>query len=374
MVKLEVLSVLVALTLTMGTRAAMAEAPPQVDVLSAETAVSIALHHAPPALAKAHETILLHATIDHPELAKSVTLVYRAADGSVHEAPFLRSPEAPYVAMIPEDAVDSPGVAYAIEGVLLDGKRAPLFASREQMHPVAVPEDIADTRERSLLAQVEGRRSVVSASGEYVRFGPTNATVLSHGAGSPLVSTTVADGYYRIEGDYTYRLFGPVAEFGIRVGAVRGTSVVPNETDPAKFDVGLNYGAPHVTVRLGDWLHVGGEMLTSVTEVGFSVGGGATVLLGDMYGTHLTVGFESIQVFGTRGFSRFDIAASPRITVAPIIELTNMPHAENTGVRLLTEVRANVGRGFMVAVRGGYQARDAASGGPSVGGGISYAF
>lgn len=89
-----------------------------------------------------------------------------------------------------------------------------------------------------------------------------------------------------------------MSEFGIRAGIVRGQSLVRRESDPSKYEVGLNYGAPRIRLRAEDWLHVEGELLTSVTEVGFAVGGGGAVLLGDPYGSKLVLGLEGIQVFG----------------------------------------------------------------------------
>ena len=97
-------------------------------------------------------------------------------------------------------------------------------------------------------------------------------------------------------------------------------------------------------------------------------------MLGDPYGSKLTLGFETIQVFGTRFFSRMDVVASDCIIVAPIIEVTNMPSADQYGVRLLGEVAVEVGGGFSAALKGGYQARAATSGGPSGGATLSYAF
>ena len=83
--------------------------------------------------------------------------------------------------------------------------------------------------------------------------------------------------------------------------------VANEESDPDdRFRVGLNYGAPTVRVRLSDLAHVEGEFLTSVTEVGFSVGAGGALLIGDPYGSKLTLGFESIQVFGERFYSKLD--------------------------------------------------------------------
>jgi hypothetical protein len=184
----------------------------------------------------------------------------------------------------------------------------------------------------------------------------------------------VRDQYYRAEGSYTYRLLGTVSEFGIRAGVIRGRSVVAGEIDPSKYDVGLNYGAPRVRLRLDDWLHVEGETLISVTEVGFSLGGGGAVILGDAYGSRLTIGGEGIEVFGARGYTRLDVVASRWLRVAPIVEVTTMPHAEHAGVRLLAEGGFDLGRGLRLDVRGGYQARSFEGGGPTLGGGVAYAF
>jgi hypothetical protein len=51
-----------------------------------------------------------------------------------------------------------------------------------------------------------------------------------------------------------------------------------------------------------------------------------------------------------------------------------MPHAEYAGVRLLGETALNLGAGFRLDLRGGYQARSFERGGPSFGGGLAYAF
>jgi hypothetical protein len=97
-------------------------------------------------------------------------------------------------------------------------------------------------------------------------------------------------------------------------------------------------------------------------------------LLGDAYGSHLTLGFESIDVFGTRGYSRFEGVAGRWLHVAPTVEVTNMPHASTAGVRLLTDLGVELGWGWLVTIRGGYQARTFAGGGPAAGGSLAYAF
>jgi hypothetical protein len=327
------------------------------------------VHHAPPSTAVANEALRIEAEIDFPNLVKRALLVYRA-DGALQprEVPFLRGDKAAYVAVIPAEDVRPPGVAYAIEIEQTDGARYTAFARRDAMHDVAVAEDYGDLTEQALLAQVGGRRSVFSSSFDFVSFGSTTTT----GANS------VSDGYWRAEGAYTFRPLRFIVEFSIRAGVVRGTSPVPG-LDPTapdyadKTKVGLNYGAPTVLIRLMDYVHLEAELLTSVTEVGFSAGGGAAVHIGEVYGSKLVLGVESIKTFGTRAWARLDLVR-PHWRVSPIIEITDMPHADRAGVRLLTELALDVGAGFGIAARGGYQARDFKTGGPALGVSMSYAF
>jgi hypothetical protein len=51
-----------------------------------------------------------------------------------------------------------------------------------------------------------------------------------------------------------------------------------------------------------------------------------------------------------------------------------MPHAESFGVRLLTDISVEIGRGLSASLRGGYQARRSTSGGPALGVNLSLAF
>jgi hypothetical protein len=267
---------------------------------------------------------------------------------------------------------------YSIEIETTTGEQVPVFATRAAPHRVTVLDTPTDRREAELLTRLHGRRSVVQASSEYASFGSTTATVpaVAGPGGVPLPPTTrtVPDMFYRVEGSYTYRLLGTVSEFGLRAGVVRGQSLVRGETDPSKYEVGLNYGAPRIRVRAEDWLHVEGELLTSVTEVGFAVGGGGALLLGDAYGSKLVVGMEGIQVFGVRGYTRLDLVANSRLMLAPIIEVTTMPHADAAGVRLLGEAAIDLGAGIRADLRAGYQARRFDQGGPTLGGGLAYAF
>ena len=349
------------------TRAAHADEPP-----------APALHHAPQVTARLAEDITIEAVVDRPDRLKRALLIFRGG-GTQGEVDFERSSAGRlgYVAVIPAIAV-RPDLAYAIELETTTGERVAAFASRAAPHDVTVLDTPQDRREAALLARLQGRRSVVQTSGEYANFGSATTTVPGTTAPGTAPTTpqqrSVRDEFYRIEGSYTYRLLGTIAEFGLRAGVVRGRSLVPGEVDPSKYEVGLNYGAPRVRVRAEDWLHFEGELLTSVTEVGFSVGGGGAILLGDPYGSKVTLGLEGIQVFGARGYTRLDLVANSRLVLAPIIEVTTMPHADVAGVRLLGEACIDLGAGFRVDVRGGYQARQFNQGGPTLGGGLAYAF
>lgn len=349
-------------------------APVPVPVPAAAPAVIPALHHAPQVTARAAEDITIGAVVDRPDRVKRALLVFTGG-GTHGEVEFARSSqgELGYVAIIPATAVRG-DLAYSIELETTTGEQLPVFATRAAPHHVIVLDSIEDRREAALLARLHGRRSVVQSSAEYASFGSTTATVPGATAQAPPQTRTVADMFYRIEGSYTYRLLGTVSEFGIRAGIVRGQSLVRGETDPSKYEVGLNYGAPRIRVRAQDWLHFDGELLTSVTEVGFAVGGGGAVLLGDPYGSKLTLGLEGIQVFGARGYSRLDLVANSWLVVAPMIEVTTMPHADVAGVRLLGEAGIDLGAGLRLDVRAGYQARRFDQGGPTAGGGLAYAF
>ena len=339
------------------------------------------LHHSPLTSVPAREPLLVTASIDHPELVKRALLVYATEGARVPREVTFRRGATAYVAEVPAAELAPRWLEYSLELELLDGTRQVVFASRKNPHRVAVPEELMDARERALHQRLGGRRSVFSASADYVDFGTSHATVAD--ASGNAVGREVRDRYFRLEGGYTYRPLRFITEFSLRAGVVRGKSPVPFDegsdssgavkpSDP--FAVGLNYGAPSVRLRLADICHVEGEFLTSVTEKGFSLGAGAAVLIGDPYGAKLTLGFESIKTFGTRFWSRMDIPATSRVMFSPIIEIADMPHANKFGVRLMGELGFDVGGGFTLAARGGYQARLYTEGGASGGGTLAYAF
>jgi hypothetical protein len=333
---------------------------------------TVRVHHAPPAVATAGSVLQIQASIDFPHLVRRAFVVYRAVDATASAGErswssvvFLRGSPGPYVATVPATAVVHPGLEYAIELEFVDGRREALFASREAPHRVSVPEDLMDLHDRAALERVRGKRSTVATFAEYVSFGDSPARA----RGGALENAT--DRYYRVEGSYAFRPLRLVDEFAVRVGAVRGESP---RSDPDTRDVGLNYAAPTLRLRLGEGVRLDGTFLTSVTEEGFSLGTGAGLDIGDPYGSKLRFGFETIRGFGSRVFGRVDLMAASALRLSPQVEATDMPHAERFGVRLTCEAEYAFQNGFSALLRGGYQARDAASGGPSVGLGLGYSF
>lgn len=353
----------------------MATPAPVQPVAAASLVALPGLDHAPVLAAPKRTVLAIHARFQHAEGLTAAYAVYRSegSDG-LRQAAFRRSSLGEgWIAEIPSAHAVGATLVYSIEARLPDGTVLALFASREAPHVVQLQDTRADGAEAATLARLDGRRSVVASSFDYVDFGARAAVVelpgsspSASGAPAPLVKST--DRYVRAEAGYTYRLLRDVAEFGLRIGVVRGSS--PGRTS----EVGLNYGSPHVRFRAASFVHLEGSLITGITEVGFAFGAGGALLLGDPYGTKLTLGFETVETFGTRAFSRLDVGAPLGFTFSPSIEITDMPHATATGVRLLFEASRPVAPGLTIAARGGYQARDEATGGPTLGLGASYAF
>ncbi len=331
--------------------------------------------HAPVSIAPAHRAVLLYANVEHAHLVKRALVVYRTtANPTLREVVFERADPGPFVATIPAEDVRPGHVEYTVELETTTGDRWSIFAARSRLHSVLVPDDLTDLRERASAERLGGRRSVTFARGEYVSFGSSSAVVTTTGGTVLRAQHEIRDRYWRIEGGYAHRPLRDVTEFGVRLGVLRGESPVPDVEDEEQFKVGLNYASPWVTLRAANFFHLRGDFLTSVTEVGFSLGGGAAIIAGDPLGSRLTVGFESIRVFGTRFFSRMDVQLGDTVTIAPVVEVTNMPHADRYGVRLLSELQLTTRGGFGIAGQFGYQARDSTRGGAGGGVTVSYAF
>ena len=332
------------------------------------------LSHTPVSTAQSGQSLELVADLSHPQLLKRAVLLHRGpGEANFHEVPFRRGPDH-YRAALGAESVRATGLSYAIELELPSGERIPGFASRAEPFDVQVQLSKEEADEKAALMRLNGHRSVTSLSGEWVTFGKTKAAVLPAEFGAAPMSVSRDDDYYRLEASYTYRPLRTVNEFGVRLGLVRGSSPQDATLAGTDLDVGLNYAAPWLRLRLSDSVYATGHLVTGVTEVDFSLGIGAQLTLGDPYGASLGVGFETIEGFGSRFFTRVNILVSEGLVLSPIIEATDMPNAGTYGVRLLAELGFQLTPQFKLAVLGGYQARNAVSGGPSLGTTASLSF
>jgi hypothetical protein len=324
------------------------------------------LHHAPVSNAQAAQPLQILADFAHPEALGRAVLLHRAAgESAYHELPFQRGTQS-YLAVIEAGSVRDGGLSYAIELELPDGQRVPGFASREQPFQVQVQLDEDEAEEKAALQRVNGLRSSTRVSGEWVNFGKSTTQIPASSPDAAPQTVSHDDHYYRLEASYAYRPLRTVSEFGVRLGLVRGSS--PDAGGGAtQKDVGLNYAAPWVQLRLTDGFHVSAHLVTGVTEVDFSLGAGAELTFGDPYGANLRVGFESIEGFGSRFFTKVDIRVSDRVVLSPVVEATNMPNAHDYGVRLLAQLGVQLTTQFRLSALGGYQARNSVSGGPTLG-------
>ncbi|MEO8183709.1 MAG: hypothetical protein ABI895_33170 [Deltaproteobacteria bacterium] len=337
------------------------------------------LLHTPVSTAVEGEPLELVVEYSHPEGLRQALLLYRApSERQFHELPFRRSARA-YSTTVSATEVRS-GLEYLIELELASGERRSGFASRAAPFGVQVQLGKDDADERAAARRLNERRSLTSFQGEWVTFGKSGERAAAvppfePGMGLPVTvaPSARADDYYRLEASYAYRPLRFVNEFGVRLGLVRGAS--PRDVgDSGSPDVGLNYAAPWLRLRLDDVVYTTAHVVTGVTEVDFSLGAGLELTLGDPYGASLELGFENIEGFGSRFFTRLNILASDRVRVSPIIEATDMPNARNYGVRLLSELGWQVTPELGLALRGGYQARAAVSGGVSLGAAASLGF
>ncbi|WP_437540821.1 hypothetical protein WME97_25445 [Sorangium sp. So ce367] len=342
-------------------------------------APEVGMVHAPVSVGKSGEALAIEANFTNAHLLRQAFVVYRLRDGTLRSTVFQRSGSASlaYVAMIAPEVVGPPGLDYTIETERIDGVRASVFASRARMHHVQVVEAPIDSVERTLLKRLGGRRSTASARFDYVDFGarPPDETACqaSNTQECPVTEPNdhkVGEHYWNAELSYTYRLLRAVAEFSMRAGYIRGKS--PGAPEANDYKAELVYAAPGVRFRLADSWHVEMGLLTGMTGKGFTMGTGGAFLIGDPYSSKITLGCETIGLwegtyFGSRCYSRVDFPAGDSLSLAPMIEVTDMPSAGEWGVRLVGEGTLKLSDVISATLRGGYQARKSDRGGVGVG-------
>ena len=182
------------------------------------------LRHDPIDSAKANEPLLIVAHWAAPSRTPpQVFLHYRRAGQSVfHTTPLGIRDTTTLEATIPAADLLSGTIEYYLGSKPHADSAAPEqlhFGSPQWPHAVAVVVDGSERTQRALLAQHLGDRSQFQVSGMYIDRGLR--TVLNK---SRTAQFDMRDYYYRLEGDYTYRILSVVHSIRIGGGVIRGGS------------------------------------------------------------------------------------------------------------------------------------------------------
>jgi hypothetical protein len=341
------------------------------------------VRHLPPAEAIAGSDLVLSADLARAS-ERTLVVRYRARGATAWiELPFARAGERKWEARIPAAAITAPGLEY----FLVTTAAAPASAAAapgavDEVGSAAAPLEVAVSdsprvlRRARDLARARGRAWRVRVAAERVDYG---ARSLEGG-------NDVADSYYRVDADVSYRLLAyPLEE--IRFGYTRLEGEVPNAaTDPpaacqanpdddvCRFDAGY---------KVGGWFELGlapaegvrfdARGLFMANQEGFGVGGRAELRVGVADTNHLALGVDVQQKVGVSGFFRLGWLAWAPVSMATTVEVTDMPApVRATGVRLVQDVYLPLDSGLRLGVRLGYAARDSVLGGAT--GGLSASF
>jgi len=303
------------------------------------------VRHVPPANVTAGTDLELLA--EAPPATPKLVLHYRNIGmGAFGTLELVRRDDQHWVAVIPALQVIAPGIEY-----YLDAGGDLVFASPQWPHTVPVNASAETERRVRDLARIDGHRSRVHTSGEWVDYGTR------HVSGVKLV-----DHYYRLDADFSYRLLAyPLEE--LRVGYTRllGDTQTPMcpDTNPCTAQAGY---------KVGGWFELGlaaiegvrldGRVLVMATQTGFKVGGRLEARLGVLDASHVAIGVETMADVGTNGYFRLGWATVKDLPMAATVEITNMPDNDSsTGVRLYYDIARSVGHGVRLGLRVGYAAR-----------------
>ncbi len=345
-----------------------------------------AVIHVPVSSAPAGKPLLVAASLRDAHALESVSLRWRRlGEVEYRTVPFVRTgaggSSSAWSATIPADACVAGGV---LEYYLASGGRG---AAAERLHFAApgapqriVIEGDAESRaRRAYLARHLGLRSRFSVQAEVVDFG--NRTLSPDGE--------VRDWYWRLEGDYTYRILGPVYSLRLGVGLLRGatydlvtgstgdverTPVARCAANPDGLCVGLTYGFAEVRFRPHRLVRFDVKAILGAGPEHFDGGGGLAVIVGNDPGTHVAVGGDVVSSVGLRGYLRLAWSTIPRVPMSLTLEVTSFPDFSDLAGRAYLSAEYRIARRLVVSASAGYGTRDFLIGGPSGGLGLALEF
>jgi hypothetical protein len=320
--------------------------------------------------------LAIEAHLEREWLLERATLhVRRLGERKFREVVFLKSPAGMYVALVPEATVNAPGFEYYIETKTKKGETQQSFASANDPQRVVVRNHSSAERFERRLARHAGTRHEFSLGFKYVNTGTQDLTTLGGGAtpGSYRDSFNQLDlGYtHRILSDYIYGIhFG----FGI-VGAKLGMSR-PLEQAGIAPRTGVYFGRARATWEFLDLVGLDLSVILGANQIGFVVGGGGTLRLGRVTGTHLDIGVEYIQTTGYDAWLELTWDTVPGFLMSLRADLTTWPSSQD-GMAVIPSfnVKWMLPRNFFATASIGYGTRFRYQhGGVSFATGMGYAF
>jgi hypothetical protein len=330
------------------------------------------VRHLPPAEATANEGLRLTAIVTRAS-ERTLVLQYRPVGlDSWSTLPFDRGKGNEWVAVVPADQVQAPGVEYFIASRASSESAEQLdeFASAAAPHQVGILVDAREQRRARDLTRAKFKRSRVRASGEYVSYGARQAD-----------ANTIDDHYYRVDADFGYRLLAyPLEE--IRFGYTRLEGYVPQSPrevpQACRNDATSDECRKYAGFKVGGWFELGFGMAEGVrldlrgivvaNQEGAAPGMRGELRTGSIDGNHIALGFEYTKDVGSSGFFRLGWDTVPEVPMAATVEVTDYPAASRaTGVRLIYDVFHPFPNGLRLGGRVGYAARDRRIGGATAG-------
>jgi hypothetical protein len=331
-------------------------------LVAARSAAAQPVRHVPPAeaVAGAQIELVAEAPANTPTLVAHVRTTGQAQFQTIE---LVKREDARWVAVVPATLVAPPGLDY-----YLDAGGEAVFATPVWPHTLIVHAADDEARKSRDMLRSAGRRSRVHTMGEWVEYGSRRVGM-----------TKLTDHYYRIDADFSYRLWAyPLEE--LRIGYTRLLGETPSSmcagNDPCTHDAGFKVaGWFELGLAAVEGIRLDARMSVLATQDGFNVGGRGEARLGDRDASHVAVGVEYLADVGTSGYFRLGWGTVPKLPMSATVEVTNLPDREReTGVRLYYDLGVMVAAGTRAGIRVGYAARNQSVAGFTGGAGLTVDF
>jgi hypothetical protein len=340
--------------------------------LTATAETSAEFIHYPPATWSAGNQLEISARVDKDWTAEKIWVAVRqrGASESFQTFPMKRTNENMFTALIPRQIVQPAGLEYYIASKNKQGTKTTQFASTKDPQPILVSGETKETHVRERLKRHDGNRSTFRLRGEATLFGSSvvEADRIGVSSADDTVKTEAqSDRYWITSLEYRYRILRTLYDirFGLSMmrgdlptvatgGGSRAKAVeADNPTSP-----GLNWGYGEATLELHRNFSVAPKVLLGASAKGFAPGIGGLIRIGQIGGTRLELGVESISDVGTTGSMSFKWDTVPRFPMGLTVELTDWPaNSSAMATRLMYDLRYRATSHFQVGLRAGYAAR-----------------